>query len=229
MLNQAPTRNAVANIRNLMTKFEETLDCPFKTEDSPEYLSQLSCGHFASTTMWKKYKEEQVPQRVLCPQCREPTTEIGHHLPMTVINQFIQDIRTECNTLNELLERNQDAANMIAFSRPEFIVKTAEDDQSSLQSQTQTDDDTELTPKGEDLQQVQEAELGITEDDSNVVQDSVQQEVVTEAGHSNEDNFEPQIASITHLPPEKRVNPTEEYRIGGIEVMDDTELVELAT
>src|SRR5437762_122415 len=120
-----------------MAKFQEALDCPFKTEDSPEYLSQLSCGHFASTKEWHKYKEQhEANQRIPCPQCREPTNEIGHTLSMTVINQFIQDIKVECTALNELLERNQDAANIVAFSRSELTFNRAESCQDSTHSET---------------------------------------------------------------------------------------------
>jgi hypothetical protein len=99
-----------------MTKLQGTLDCPFKTND-PEYLVQLSCGrHFADLSQWQKHKEEQGSDEPPCPYCKQPVTEVESPLPMRIINQYIQDIKSRCTELDEVLKRNRDAANLIAYS-----------------------------------------------------------------------------------------------------------------
>ena len=100
-----------------MTQLQETLVCPFQMEENPEYLLELSCNHFTSATQWREWKGKNIEGEVpLCPLCRESVTEVGHALPMRKINQFIGDIKDQCATLNELLQRNQDMANMVAYS-----------------------------------------------------------------------------------------------------------------
>jgi len=108
-----------------MTKLQETLDCPFKTND-PEYLVQLSCGrHFADPNEWKKHKEQQGLDEPPCPYCKQPVTDVGSPLPMRIINQYIQNIKSQCTKLDEVLKRNQDAANLNSYSRsqPQTISK----------------------------------------------------------------------------------------------------------
>lgn len=108
-----------------MTKLQETLDCPFKTND-PEHLVQLSCGrHFADPTQWQKHKEQQGSDEPPCPYCMQPVTEVGSPLPMRIINKYIQDIKSRCTELDEVVKRNQDATNLIAYSssQPQTITR----------------------------------------------------------------------------------------------------------
>ena len=102
----SPTNRAVKNISTLLNDLEETLVCPFGTEEKPD-ISMLSCGHLASLGAWRTYESINHGRNLLCPVCQLPVEDISKPLPMGKIGDIVRGIREECRGLNDLLHWNQ--------------------------------------------------------------------------------------------------------------------------
>jgi hypothetical protein len=102
----SPTNRAVKSISELLNDLEETLVCPFSTEEEPD-LSMLSCGHLASLGAWRTYESINHGRNLLCPVCQLPVEDISKPLPMGKIGDTVRRIREECRGLNDLLNWNQ--------------------------------------------------------------------------------------------------------------------------
>jgi len=110
-----PTGHSVEKILDLLKSLDETLVCPFGTEDEPikDLSPFIPCGHFASLSAWRRYLGVN-PGKKNCPYCDTPVERMGNPMDMSKVGKLVKGLREECGWLEKLLEwnKNVDTASM---------------------------------------------------------------------------------------------------------------------
>jgi hypothetical protein len=128
----APTNQAIKNIVAVLKELEDTLVCPFKTEEEPEKdLSMLlPCGHFVTLRAWKTYQSSNHREIYHCVICQTRVESISKPYPVAAIGDIVRRIRQECQGLSDLLDWNQGISEICAVKE---IMSTSEEvDHSSI-------------------------------------------------------------------------------------------------
>ena len=110
---------SVESIVNFTKSLENTLICDIDSEeDASENVVRLPCGHQYKAGFWERWKEADPTQANRCPNCRKEVTDVGIIIfPISDITGFLREIRRECDTLRQWVERTQNGLIPIQLSK----------------------------------------------------------------------------------------------------------------